>query len=410
MAEARAGEAAAGGEAFTAEVARLRASGVLGEIGRLRELFDYLADRGPAAPPATQADIAADVFGNDGADGDDATVRVYVHRLRKRLEEFYGKIGGPESEARLVIPAGIYALRLQQHAEAMPPPRRVTVWMPGRWILVLGAVVLAVAAFFVGRGSDEAMGAPPVNAIWEPFVTSDRPIMVVVGDYYLFGEIDPIRPEEGRLIRDFSINSELDLARAQETDPARYGGAEDVGLSYLPVSTGHALQALMPVLARSTQPVELVAASDVDAEDLRGYNVVYVGLVSGMGALEETSFAGSNYTVGMSYDELIDRDTGQSYVSEEARRLVAPVFYTDYAYFSHFHEPGGAHVAVVAGLRETGLRAISTLVAEKNLPPSLEQLADRQPDNGFEALFQITGQQGADLSQRLVSARARPGR
>ena len=29
------------------------------------------------------------------------------------------------------------------------------------------------------------------------------PIVVVVGDYYMFGEIDPIRPEEGRLIRDF---------------------------------------------------------------------------------------------------------------------------------------------------------------------------------------------------------------
>lgn len=408
MAEARSDKAAAG-EIFAAEVARLRASGALGEAGRLRELFNYLAARGSEAPPASQADIAAEVFGNDGADGDDATVRVYIHRLRKRLEDFYEKAGAGAGEARLVIPAGIYALRQEQPGKAMPSARLATGRLPGRWLLALGAAALAVTAFFAGRGSDEAAGAPPVNEIWEPFIESDRPIMVVVGDYYLFGEIDPVRPEEGRLIRDFSINSQIDLARAQETNPARYGSAEDVGLSYLPVSTGAALRALMPVLARSNHPVEFAAASEVDAEDLRDYNVVYIGLLSGMRLLEESTFAGSNYSVGMSYDEVIDRDSGRSYVSEEARRLAAPVFYKDYAYFARFDEPGGSHIAVVAGARETGLRAMATTVAG-DLPPQMERLAGSPPDRGFEALFEITGQQGANLSQRLVSARARPGR
>jgi hypothetical protein len=408
VAEAGSGEAAAG-EIFAAEVVRLRASGTLGEAGRLRELFEYLAGRGPEAPPASQADIAAEVFGNDGTDGDDATVRVYIHRLRKRLDDYYQKFGDGAGEARLIIPAGIYALRQEQPREAMPPARLAGGRISGRWLLVLGVVTLSVVAFFAGRGSDEAAGAPQINEIWEPFVESDRPIMVVVGDYYLFGEIDPVRPEEGRLIRDFSINSQVDLARMQETNPARYGVAEDVGLSYLPVSTAEALRALMPVLARSNLPVALAAASDVDAEDLRDHNVVYIGLLSGMGLLEESTFSGSNYTLGMSYDEVIDRDSDRSYISEEGRRLAAPVFYTDYAYFARFDEPGGGHIAVVAGARETGLRAMAAILA-KDLPPQLDRLAGARPDKGFEALFEITGQQGANLSQRLVSARARPGR
>ena len=74
---------------FLAELARVRDSGTLGDSGRLRELFDYFAARGAGAPPASQADIADSVFGQAGTEGDDATVRVYVHRLRKRLEEFY---------------------------------------------------------------------------------------------------------------------------------------------------------------------------------------------------------------------------------------------------------------------------------------------------------------------------------
>ena len=70
---------------FLAELARVRGSGVLGDSGRLRELFDYLAGRGADAVPASQADIADSVFGQADTEGDDATVRVYIHRLRKRL-------------------------------------------------------------------------------------------------------------------------------------------------------------------------------------------------------------------------------------------------------------------------------------------------------------------------------------
>src|SRR3954451_23005924 len=94
---------------FADEVARLRDSGLVGHSGRLRDLFDFLAERGSEGEPATQADIAETVFGQPQTEVDDATARVYIHRLRKRLEQFYR--GHDEAAARLVIPAGAYALR-----------------------------------------------------------------------------------------------------------------------------------------------------------------------------------------------------------------------------------------------------------------------------------------------------------
>ena len=45
-------------EPFTAEVARVRASGALGDSGRLLELFNFLAGRGPETTSASQAEIA----------------------------------------------------------------------------------------------------------------------------------------------------------------------------------------------------------------------------------------------------------------------------------------------------------------------------------------------------------------
>jgi hypothetical protein len=388
--------------AFSEEVARVRASGVLGQSGRLRELFDYLADRGPDAPSASQAEIADAVFGQPDTEGDDATARVYVHRLRKRLADFYDAQGGEAPQ--LTLPSGIYALRLSSLPEegdtqAHPPSLRRQ-----GWPLLFGLLAALAATFLLGRalaGGD----APPANEFWRPFLESDRPIVVVVGDYYMFGEIDPVRPEQGRLIRDFRVNSPMDLAGLQEAEAARYGNAEDVGLTYLPLSAAYGLRYVMPILARDGRNVRVVAASELNADTAREANIVYVGLLSGLGLLEDTTFAGSGFSVGESYDELFDRASQRTYTSEEARSLASPVFYRDYGYVARFEAPGGSLVAVVAGARDTALRGLAPIVAGAELPDELADLA--ASGTGVEALFQVTGQQGADLSERLLIARPR---
>jgi hypothetical protein len=391
-------------EAFGAEVARLRASGALGESGRLLELFDYLAARGAAAEPASQAAIADDVFGQSGTDGDDATVRVYVHRLRKRLDDFYAE--NSAGQQRLTIPAGTYALRLVEAAEAEPavsPPIR----LPRRWWPAAAALAL-VLVFLAGWFIRPVPSAPHANSIWQPFIDSDRPIVVAVGDYYIFGEFDHLDPENGRLIRDFTIDSPTDLARAQESDPARYEATEDMGLNYLPFSSAYGLSALMPVLSQHDEPVSIIPASQVTTDTFRNYNVVYIGLVSGMGLLEDVNFMNSSFMVGATYDDLIDIEADKTYSSQEALRLASNDYYRDYGYLSVFHEPGGALVAVVAGARDTGLRGIAPIAAGSELPTELAGLASAERQKGFEALFEIRGQQGSDLSEKLVAARARP--
>ena len=390
---------------FLAELARVRASRALAESGRLRELFDYLAARGPDAPPATQADIADSVFGQPDTEGDDATARVYVHRLRKRLDEFYAAEGDGPGGARLTLPAGTYALRLagrEDDAQAVPPvPSAHRKW----WAIGFALAAALAATFLLGRALPQSDGAPRANAFWQPFLESDRPIVVVVGDYYMFGEYYPLDPDRSRLIRDFRVNSPMDLAGLQEAEPERYGNAEDVGLTYLPFATAYGLRAIMPVLAREGREVTVVAASELHAAAIRDANIVYIGLIGAMGLLEDTVFDGSGFAVGESYDELVDSASQRSYTSDEARRLAAPVFYRDYGYVARFRTPGGSLVAVVAGARETALRGLAPIVSGGELPEELERLARR--DAGMEALFQVTGQQGADLSDRLLVARER---
>ncbi len=387
-------------------MARVRSSGALGESGRLRELFDYLAARGPGAAPATQSEIADAVFGQPDPAGDDAAARVYVHRLRKRLEEFHAG-GDGAGGARLVLPAGTYALRLeraegQAHSIETVPPR--TGPFPWKWAV---AIVAAVAlAFILARALAPGGSAPPANAFWRPFLESERPIVVVVGDYYMFGEIDPVRPELSRLIRDYRVDSPTDLAAMQEAEGARYGRAEDVGLTYLPLSIAYSLRYVMPVLARDGKTVHVIPASELNADTARDSNIVYVGLLSGMKLLEDTAFTGSSFRIGESYDEILDLVGRRTYTSEEARSLASPVFYRDYGYLARFEAPGGTLVGVIAGARDTALRGLAPIVTGAELPDEVGDLARGGAE--FEALFQVTGQQGADLSERLIAARERP--
>jgi hypothetical protein len=161
----------------------------------------------------------------------------------------------------------------------------------------------------------------------------------------------------------------------------------------------------MPILARDGREVRVVPSSELDADTAREANIVYIGLIAGLGLLEDTTFSGSGFAIGDSYDELIDLATRRTYMSEEARRLASPVFYRDYGYVARFRAPGGSLVAVVAGARETALRGLAPIVAGDRLPEPLGDLAE--DGDGVEALFQVTGQQGADLSDRLLVTRKR---
>jgi hypothetical protein len=145
-------------------------------------------------------------------------------------------------------------------------------------------------------------------------------------------------------------------------------------------------------------------ASQIDSDVFRTSDVIYVGLLSGMGMIQDVAFTDSNYAVGESYDELVDMESGRRFVSGEAFALPTANYYQDYGYIARFRQPGGALIGVVAGERDTGLRGVAPVAVGK-LP---QELKVRAANGSFEALYQITGQQGADLGEKLVEVRQRP--
>ena len=117
---ARDGEGMQDFEQLKAEAEQFRASGSLGKPGSLSRLFDFLLARTLAGDAPKEIEIALEVFGKSPTFdvSQDAVVRVYVHKLRRRLDEFHTKTGGA-SRGRLTIPKGEYRLVFEQSAEVV---------------------------------------------------------------------------------------------------------------------------------------------------------------------------------------------------------------------------------------------------------------------------------------------------
>jgi hypothetical protein len=401
---------------------RIRASGLLGRSGQLGRLFDYLVECSVLGKSPKEIDIAVEALGR-GAEFDvtqDAVVRVYVHKLRRRLDEFYGGPGSEESQ-RIVIARGEYRLSLEPNESAKaqpaaiaqplvaPPPARpssLKKWLIGALAASLIVnIVLFGFARFRQQPVDVSLARVRANPIWAPLFGDDLPIIVVVGDYYIFGETDDSMDVK-RMIREFSINSPHDLEQYTQDHPEVADRYMDLGLTYLPTSVAPALRELMPVLASAGKRVRVVLASELTPDLLTRADIVYVGYLSGLGLLRRVVFSGSQFAIGETYDELIDRKSGHHYVSQSSSLWRGDPSYRDYGYFSTFAGVTGNRIVVVAGTRDVALANMAEAVSH---PDSIGSLTTQSGDHGaagrrdFEALYEVYGMEGTTVASKLLT-------
>lgn len=378
---------------------RLRAAGALGRSGLLVRLFDYLVEGAASGVRPKEVEIALQVFGRDAAfDGaQDASVRVAVHRLRKKLDEHYAGAGRDEA-VRLAIPVGEYRLVLRDHAVRAAPrfPRR-------RWLWIAAAVVVTVDLLALGllwRGTQAAPGAAAARREpWAAMLRSERPLIVVMGDYYIFGETDP-RTGAGRLVREYGVNSHEDLEAFRLASPEAADRLRDLDLYYLPVGAAHALATVTPVLARDGEAPRIVMASDLTSEMLRDSDIVYLGYLSGLGALREAVFSASRFRPGDTWDELTDTRGRRTFVSQEGGPGRTGGTQRDYGYLAAFPGPEGGRILVIAGMRDVGLMEAAEAAVR---PQTLATLRRAQGGaGGFEALVEADGMRRANIAGRLV--------
>lgn len=399
--------------AALAEIARVRESGVLGASGRLLELFDFLAARSVEGRPPKEAEIALIVFGKSESDAlrDDPVARVYIHRLRKRLDDFYLRNGTPAG-VRLDIPRGDYRIACLASAgddnatdgdagdlAPAPPAKR----KPG-WRLIAACLAGLAIAGNIAAWALMANGRPQPQLsstdMWAEIADSKRPLLIVVGDYYMFGEYED-RVVLKRLVRDFAINSKEDLVYSQRNNPETFDRYSDVAMQYLPASAAFALADLAPLI-REERDVQVTLASELTPDRMKSNDIIYVGLLSGLGPLRDPVFSQSRFQMGASYDQIIDLQTGRRYTSEAFLAAPGDQMYRDYGFFSSFTGPTGNRIVILSGSRDTAVMGVAEAVTQLD---RLARVEAKTPVNkDFEALFEVKGQKHVNLEAQVLAA------
>lgn len=434
-------------EQLQAHAERIRASGALGRSDLLLRLFNFFVACTLAGRVPKEIEVALDVFGKrpDFDVGQDALVRVYIHKLRRKLDEYYAGPGKDDTE-RLVIPKGEYRFVMRSHAEPLPPDlveepyltketgvelndveldlkanaelealaaskaaaakaksRRWGLWLGGLIALLLAVNALLLVTQPGGARMNQAVVEVRAHPVWARMLDDDVPIYIVVGDYYIYGELDDNAMDVSRLVRDFDINSATDLEQHLKNNPELASRYMDMSLRYLPTSIAYALRNLMPLLEpnrKTGRQVQVILASDLTPALVKTSHIVYIGLLSGMGVLKEMVFADSHFGIGESYDELLDRKTGKHYFSQESSQQLNGASYLDYGFFSTRTGVDGNELVVLAGTRDVALMHMADTLTNAKL---LKQLSSNaQTSQNFEALYSVRALDRTNLDGKLL--------
>ena len=400
--------------ALSVEAERLRASHALGRSERLTTLFDYLLRRSVGGRSPKEVEIAMDVFGRP-ADFDamhDAVVRVYVHKLRQRLSDAYAAMPD-RAGARIFIPRGEYKLVLESGLAAAEPVLDDEIVIPRRrlrlWAMAAAAtlVVAVGATWLIARPqltpAEQELVAVRKSAAWAPLFSDRKITLMILGDYYIFGESDD-GMDVARLVREYAINSRQDLAEFLLHHPDRMGKYMDLDLRYLPIGTGLALRDIAPIITprKSPQDVRVMMASDLSPTSVKSANIVYVGYLSGMGILRDIVFSGSRFRIGETFDDIVDSKTGQRYVSQGGKSDEGGALYKDYGYFASFRGPEGNRIVIVAGTRDAALMQTADAASRAAMLAEAQKAAGGA--ESFEALYEVDGMNRLNVAGRLIAA------
>ncbi len=390
---------------------RIVARGALGRSATYVRLLEFLVACAGEGRTPKELEIAAEVFGK-GPEFDpsqDSMVRVYAHNLRQKLNHYYSNDGSDET-LQIAIPKGEYRVTIvsaQTTPADEPPVARVGLSRVRLAVAVLLLVALGAGVGFVvgagGNAGSSGYSAVAASPIWRELFDDDLPVLVIVGDYYIVGELDEAG-NVARLVREFAVNSSEDLDVFSMMQPERGARYVDLDLTYLARSTAFALRDLLRVIYTADKPVTVVPMSELDIEDLKTSHIVYVGYISALDKIIEFVFASSSLEIGDTFDELTNLETGDRYVSEAG--LPADYRnYRDYGLFSTFPGPSGNQLVVVAGTRDAGLMHSAEAVSDPPYVRSIEQavpeaIAAEPP--AFELLYEVTGFDRTPLDAMLV--------
>ncbi|WP_020530235.1 hypothetical protein [Flexithrix dorotheae] len=360
-----------------------------------QRLLKYLVKSSLEGQNPKEFTIGAEVFNKKYTAGQDPNIRVYVHNLRKKLAEYYEQ-EGKEDDLIFEIKKGQYKVDFLSNE---PEKKK----FPESKIIFIGlAIILLVISntgwwFFSQPG--KSLGYIQKSNIWESFIHSEKPTLMIIGDHYVF--TSQLYTDQVGVSRDTRINSDEDLDNYLKENPEKIKGINRTKLTYLTKQGPFSLFKVMPIFTLHQKEIKLQLASETLWDDVKGRNVIFIGSYKTLGDLskitDQLQFSFDSEEVRLKYYDNTN-DTLFSYKYYQELMEQATV---DYALVSFIK--GTNDVNFFFFLCNHDIGNIATVDFFTN-PEKLKQFEDQLSENatGFKSLFEVKGMERTNFNLKQL--------
>ena len=374
-----------------------------------KALLDFLLNCSLKEAVPKETTIAAEVFGRekDFHPGEDTLVRVHIHNLRKKLENYYDN-EGKHDKFRIEIPKGHYALeihKVEKKSDAEKPKANYFRDVKRLTVFVITALVTVCAALLIyniilSNKLRHYEVIPANNPIWSHFLKDEKKTVVVCGDHFFYNLPVPFNKRSIH-IRDTWVNSPNEMSNI-------YYAPDNVRISdqtYFPHSTLWSLPAITNALNAGRHTPIIRPSSNLTSTVIEEQNIIYIGNLRSLGMLNlymrQAGFYYNNENRTLFYIEQGDTTRFDTESNES-------LFHKDYAMVLKLRGPRQNSIMILASFFTIGVKEATHYLTNPELLKVVEkELAKnaKQVPEYFKMVIEVSGIQQAGVKVKFVMAK-----
>lgn len=358
-----------------------------------QNLLRYLLEKNLTEEAPKETSIAIDVF-NKGLDfnpSEDTTVRVHVHKLRKKLDEYYHN-EGKDDQIRITIPKGHYEIHFKQVDHDTQQDKGTRIKFYALFIALVFFICSTLFLLITDFRFNSRELIKQDDPLWANFFNNKYPISIVIGDFLVFHETDKLTGRRRR-IQDYSINTEDELEAFKNKYPEKE--IDEWVLGELPHNSLYNAIDLQPVFLSFGKKFEFAFTLKLDLNYIANRNIIYIGEFKNLRILENltASFPFEIETLPWWMGEItIDEDS--TYTLKTFQQWDKNQFTKDLGMIAKLRGPKGENYIICAGF---GYNSQIRMVKLLSTPDGLAQIEKSILDENknvpkyFVSIFEVSG-------------------
>lgn len=334
-----------------------------------------------------EATIGSEIFGKSyDPVKNDNKVRVYIHNLRKKLDEYYQN-DGKNDLLVFWIPKGQYNVVFRE-IDFDKNLNNKSKWYVNVILALLFFSLFSIVLVWYFQQNKK-------TAFWSNFYKNEFSVSLIVGDHFT---ISGSLPTNGSgVFRDFNINSEIEFSAYIQQHPEIAAELQPNLYPYITKMGTYSTKEIGQFFYSEDIDFELLLCSEWDKSKVSEENIIYIGQAKTMRFLKNV-FLENFPQYGMDGSSIIRKDVDGN-IKEYRNRLGGKT--VDYTIVSKMTGPAGNQLNFFISDNDIGVMQLVNYFTNQD---SLKAFYMRHQlgNEDFTALFRVSGWERTGYDMKLL--------